>query len=253
MFLDLEYKKSSSVLVSLRDRLGRTLLNKFDMYILLSEEMKNVIDIEKKSYIIIEGIYDFSKKKEIEYGVDSFSDNQFNIVYAGSLYYEYGIMNLVNAVELLNYADIELLIFGSGEAEKEIKKIAENNKRIVFGGLVPRDCVLEYERKASLLVNPRPVEDEYVKYSFPSKNMEYMASGTPVLLTNIPSLPDEYKKYVILADTNDVDVLKTKIEYIYSNQKKFSDLGEKAQKFILREKNKKKQSLKLIELIGYEN
>ena len=233
------------------DRIGKIILGSFDMYILLSEQMKNIIKIKNKPYAIIEGAYDSSKEKSVRCKIDFRSNNTFKIMYAGSLHYRYGIMNLIKAVQSLNYSDIELNIYGSGEAEEEIKEIAEKDNRIIFKGLVPRDYLLKCEKEASLLVNPRPIEDEYVKYSFPSKNMEYMASGTPTLITNIPSLPDDYKKYVILSETNKVTDLSDNIEYIYKNHMKFDNLGIKAREYILREKTKEKQSLKLINMIEY--
>ena len=36
--------------------------------------------------------------------------------------------------------------------------------------------IVKEEKKSTLLVNPRFTNEEYTKYSFPSKNMEYMAS-----------------------------------------------------------------------------
>ena len=53
------------------------------------------------------------------------------------------------------------------------------------------------ELKATLLVNPRPTTEEFTIYSFPSKNMEYMASGTPLLTTKLPGMPEEYHQYVL--------------------------------------------------------
>ena len=242
-------QNKNSMIGILSDQMGKILLNRFDMYVLLSEAMQDVLRLDKKPYTIIEGIYDSSKIAMACHNESKISDNKFKIVYAGSLHYQYGIMNLVEAVQRLSYLDMELNIYGSGEAAKEISKIAQKDKRIIFGGLIPRNQLLVCEKEASLLVNPRPVEDEYVKYSFPSKNMEYMASGTPVLLTNIPSLPSAYKRYVILAETNEVSVLSDKIEEVYKNQEKYTELGLCAQKYINDQKNKKKQSLKVIEMV----
>lgn len=245
-------RSKKSMIGFMADQMGQILLNRFDMYVLLSEAMRDVIKLDHKLYTIIEGIYDSSKERG-HHGGKIISNSKFKIVYAGSLHYQYGIMNLVKAVRKLDIPDIELDIYGAGEAAEEIKKIGTKDSRIVFGGLIPRNQLLECESQASLLVNPRPVEDEYVKYSFPSKNMEYMASGTPVILTNIPSLPDAYKKYVVLAETNKVSVLRNAIEEVYMNQKKYAELGRQAKEYINTEKNKKKQSYKVIEMVTYGN
>ena len=60
--------------------------------------------------------------------------------------------------------------------------------------------VVSAELEASLLINPRPTHEEFTKYSFPSKNMEYMASGTPVLTTKLPGMPADYYPYVFLVN-----------------------------------------------------
>ena len=41
---------------------------------------------------------------------------------------------------------------------------------------------------------------EFTKYSFPSKNMEYLASGTAVLTTRLPGMPAEYYEHVLTID-----------------------------------------------------
>lgn len=245
--------KTQSKFSILADKFGQFFVHKYDMYMLLSEEMKDVIRLDGKPYTIIEGIYDTEMENSMHDVISYFDKNKFNIVYAGSLQYRYGIMNLVKSVRSLNYEDIELHIYGSGEAEDELVIQANEDHRINFHGLIPRDYLLNYEKQASLLVNPRPVEDEYVKYSFPSKNMEYMASGTPVLLTNIPSLPDEYKKYVFLIESNDSATLSRAIEQIYLNQGNYMEMGKKARNFIMQEKTKKKQAFKLLKMIAKED
>ena len=100
------------------------------------------------------------------------------------------------------------------------------------------------------MVNPRPTDEEYTKYSFPSKNMEYMVSGTAVLTTNLPGMPEEYKQYVYLIEDESVDG-------VCKALKKISELSEEevmnksrlAREFVLSEKNNKIQTKKIIELI----
>ena len=57
-------------------------------------------------------------------------------------------------------------------------------------GCVTNDEIVRLQCEATLLVNPRPSDKEFCKYSFPSKTIEYMASGTPVLMTKLPGVPD---------------------------------------------------------------
>mgnify|MGYP003303651866 CR=1 FL=1 len=45
----------------------------------------------------------------------------------------------------------------------------------IFTGKIDRSQVLALQRSATVLVNPRRNNEEYTKYSFPSKTMEYLA------------------------------------------------------------------------------
>ena len=94
--------------------------------------------------------------------------------------------------------DIELWLFGSGDMEKDITDYCKSDQRIKYFGMVPREKVVKFEKKAKLLVNPRPTNNEFTKYSFPSKTIEYMASGTPLLTTRLPGIPSEYFDHVFV-------------------------------------------------------
>lgn len=238
-----------SVIAKAADLIGQKIIAAFDYYVFLSEAMKDVVPIGEKPYTVIEGIYDEQQTGDLFDG-DAVQDKRFVVLYAGSLHYKYGIMNLVHAVQSLGDNDIELHVYGNGEAAEEIVKLSEEFPNIQYKGNVSHDEILRLERKASLLVNPRPVDDEYVKYSFPSKNMEYMASGTPVLLTDIPSLPEEYREYVTTIPDNRIQSIAKKIDMIKRTQdNKYLEKAFAAREFIIHNKNKRLQAKKLLELI----
>lgn len=54
--------KTQSKFSILADKCGHYFVHKYDMYILLSEEMKNIIQFDRKTYTIIEGIYDTERE-----------------------------------------------------------------------------------------------------------------------------------------------------------------------------------------------
>lgn len=172
-------------------------------------------------------------------------------MYAGSLDEEYGVMNLVYAFLSIKDLNTRLVLYGSGDAEDKIINESLKDKRIIFKGKVSHEEVIEAERNSSLLVNPRPVDDEYVKLSFPSKLMEYLASGTPVLATNIPSLPEEYKKHLFLIPNNHVETISHAIADIVHTKdaNALKNKALEARKFIMKEKNEREQARKIISII----
>ena len=101
-------------------------------------------------------------------------------------------------------------------------------------------------------MNPRPVDDEYVKYSFPSKNMEYMASGTSTLLTAIPSMPESYYPFVHLIPDNSVEHLKMGIQEAYRRwiHGESDSVAECASRFILENKTPQVQVARALRELG---
>ena len=98
-----------------------------------------------------------------------------------------------------------------------------------------------------LLVNPRPTNEEYTKYSFPSKNMEYMASGTPVLTTHLPGMPKEYNEYVFLLDEETEAGVAYALDSIFSRStEELHQKGLAAKEFVMKEKNNVVQASKVL-------
>lgn len=216
----------------------------YDGYIYLTDAMHSVI-APQRPYIVVEGIADVSGVTRRR--ADEKSPTPA-VMYAGMLHEKYGILNLADAFEELcrEGIDCELWLFGDGTAADEIKKRAAVNKRIRYFGTLSRNEILEYEKKATLLVNPRDPREEFTKYSFPSKTTEYMLSGTPLLTTRLGGIPDEYLKYVFSAYDNSVPCLLEAMRAALSlSPDELIRMGAAAQDFIIREKDPQSQGKKI--------
>ena len=101
-----------------------------------------------------------------------------------------------------------------------------------------------------LLINTRNPEDEYTKYSFPSKTFEYIVSGTPFLTTRIAGIPEEYYKYLYVINDYSVASVKQKIEEVLAKpQSELDDFGQQARQFVLENKNSEIQAKKIIQYL----
>lgn len=98
-------------------------------------------------------------------------------------------MNLIDAFQQIKDPNYELRICGVGDSEDAIKAAAQKDERIHFWGKLPREQVLEWQSKATVLVNPRQNNEEFTKYSFPSKTMEYLSSGVPLVAYKLDGIP----------------------------------------------------------------
>ena len=224
---------------------NRWYLSKFDCYVFLTEQM-NVVNKKKRPYIVMEGLVDGdtirSKAK-----VEKISPRV--IMYAGGLHARYGLQMLIDAVKLLPNQDIQLVLYGDGPIVKELEK--EIDKRIVYKGSAPNELIVEAERRATLLVNPRPTHEEFTKYSFPSKNMEYMASGTPLLTTKLPGMPKDYYPFIYLFEKETTEGYAKAIADVLSlDAVILQEKGRKACEFVLYEKNNKVQTRRIIDLLS---
>lgn len=218
---------------------------KFDAYIYLAEAMADVV-APHKPYMVMEGILNASADD----CSDTIKSPKRAVMYAGMLHEKYGVMTLVDAFQKANVPSTELWLFGSGTAVEEIQKIASKDARIRYFGRMSREEILKREKEATLLVNPRNVKDVFTKYSFPSKTIEYMYSGTPVLTTRLEGIPKEYFDYVYSVDDSDVLQMTETLGHILRlSDDELITKGSVAKQYIQHEKNAKAQVSRIVDFV----
>lgn len=225
--------------------------------IFLTQQMSVKYRKNCKHYSIVEGLSDFSDQKNIEIKNDSYNPKNIKkrriLMYAGSLHKRYGIEMLVQAFCKISKENVELHIYGKGDFEMELQKFLAINKNIRYFGVVPNNKIVLAEKEVDLLINPRTSEGEYTKYSFPSKIIEYMTSGTPVLMNMLPGIPDEYREYCYCFESETIEGYTDTLEHILSMDIKSLQIkGKKAQSFVYENKNYTSQIKKVIHELELE-
>lgn len=214
------------------------LFQQADAFVLLTEEMNKKVNKKGVPYIVQEGHVDKSQMDLILQNRTEYLTGEKIIVYAGATSKLYGVRNLVEGIILANIPNVKLKIFGDGDLRDYLESISRKYDCIEYCGVKCNSIVVQEELRAALLVNPRPSHEEYTKYSFPSKNMEYMVSGTPVLTTRLPGMPREYEDYVYMIKEETSEGIAKELLEIFSNsaQSRYA-LGSKARDFVLNKKN----------------
>lgn len=246
----LQKGKRSAIHRSLEKTIDRY-ANSFDGYILLTEQMNEVVNREGKPFMIMEGLCDVSMvHSDVEHNA---SDKKI-VIYAGGLYEEYGIKSLVDGFRKLSEKNVELHLFGHGPMVEDIERLMSEDNRIKYFGIVPNSKVVEAELQATLLVNPRPTVEDFTKYSFPSKNIEYMVSGTPMLTTVLAGMPREYHDHVYLLEDESADGIHDKLKELLVNTpvEELRLKGREAKEFVLKNKNNVHQSNRVIDFVNKE-
>lgn len=217
-------------------------------YVLLTEAMNAYLNKDGKPYVILEGHSDITMRERIPAMEKKTSPRV--CFYAGGVSKQYGLGNLVDGFRKANLENAQLHIYGPGDYVEELQAIAAEDPRIFYGGMLLNTEIVDKEMEATLLVNPRPTDEEYVKYSFPSKTMEYMSSGTPVLTTVLPGMPREYHSYVYLLEDETADGIAASLQEVLANSDEaLFQKGREARSFILDKKNNVIQAQKILEML----
>ena len=233
---------------SFSKKLANFVIDHCTHYVLLTEAMNDYLNQKGKPYVILEGHADITMADRIP-AMEKKTEPRI-CFYAGGVSKQYGLSNLVEGFRNANLPNARLHIYGPGDYVKELQQIAAEDQRFFYGGMLLNTEIVKKEQEATLLVNPRPTGEEYVKYSFPSKTMEYMASGTPVLTTVLPGMPKEYHSYVYLLEDETADGITRKLKEVLANSDEtLFRKGMEARKFVLEQKNNVIQASKILDML----
>lgn len=227
--------------------ISKKLCTLFDGYVLLTGTMNDIINPNNKPSIVIEGFCDSMMNNVTNAITEKFSKDV--VIYAGGLNAKYGIKELVEAVKMLNNDNIELWLYGTGNMTKFLEQ--ETNKKIRFLGLRNNKEIVEAELHAMILINPRPTSDEYTHYSFPSKTLEYMASGTFTMTTALAGIPHEYFNYCGVIEQYDAQGICRALENALKlRREELHNKGLAGKEFVIKQKNNVTQVKKVVAFIN---
>lgn len=225
------------------------LVRRIDGFVLLTRFMAERLNLRDDQFVVVEGIADTLPTGTV--GDKSYDHpNRRAFLYTGTLASRYGIMDLVKAFRLVKHPHAQLWICGEGDSRENIIEAARQDQRIRFLGQVSRDGARQFQREANVLVNPRQPTGEFTRYSFPSKTLEYMASGRPVLMYHLPGIPDEYLPHFIQPSSLGIDGLAATMEQLANaDLEDLETIGVRALEFVFEQKNAIVQCKKIVELL----
>ena len=172
------------------------------------------------------------------------------LIYAGSLYERYGLKHLIEGFMMIKDNDVRLCFFGVGPFSQEIENYSKIDNRIQYKGVIPNNELIKILTKASILINPRPSHENYTKYSFPSKNMEFMSVGTPLLTSKLPGIPKDHFPFIyLIEEESSLGIYKAICLLLKKTQKELHEFGLRSKDYTLKEKNNLVQCAKIINLI----
>ena len=225
----------------LKDRLDTkpkmSLASFADRYVFLTESMKELFPV--RPYTIIEG---FLPAEQFDYNNIRVPKS---ILYTGTLGRKFGIQTLLEAFSLIEDPEYQLWICGSGDQEQEVRLAAKKDCRIRFMGFLPKQQITALQTQCDVLINPRTDEGEYTKYSFPSKTMEYLLSGSKVVMHRLAGIGDAYYRYIRVIQGQDALALKEAIVAACEDRDFYQSRWQEQMQWIMNHKSAKQQVQKI--------
>lgn len=168
-------------------RLFEKLNRQVDSYLILTSAMADALHINGRPFLVSEGMAESKAIQPPDVRSQTF-------VYAGKLVRRFGIQRLLDAFSLLKDERYRLILCGDGEMRCAVENAARLDSRISYRGLLAHDQLADVLQTAGVLVNPRTGIEAYTRYSFPSKIIEYLQTGLPVVSAFLEGMPDVYRQ-----------------------------------------------------------
>lgn len=234
-------------------RLTKWCILKFDKIVALNEQAIKIY-ADNKPYIVVDGGFDIEDIEDIEVDNNIYNKKYDNekvvMLYSGSLIDYNGIVNLIEGIKMSKSKNYILEIYGDGPLREYVENESLQDDRIKFMGYISNNEIMKRQCEVDFLINPRPTKDLLSRVTFPSKIIEYMLSGTPLITTKLNGLTKDYSDYVNYFENDDVQSISKTIDSIIA--KDYRELKKKAicgKKFIINNKNWESQCEKIYEFI----
>lgn len=157
------------------------------------------------------------------------------VSYTGHLYERKGVDTAIEAFKNLKDDKFELNMIGGNDEDishykNKVEKEDVENVNIL--GYISKDDVIKYQKASDILILPNSSEFEVSKYyTCPVKLREYMASGNPVIASDLPSVRKIVDNDAVFFFQSDKpESLMERIKYVTENPEEAQSKAGKAQK-----------------------
>ena len=223
-----DYKEEKKILRKILLWLYAKNLDNYDGLIFLSKSLYE--KYKTKESLFLEGGIETGEFNDVLLNEDL---STINIIYSGLLNNVTGIDVFLNAIRKCKIDNIKFIFSGRGELVTEIEALACCDSRVEYRGFLSRKNYYKLLTQAHIFINPRNMNLPENENNFPSKILEYLASGKVILSTKFPNY-EEFRENIFFCESDSNNLIK-ELESILKNYK---DLAESI--FIKnREKSKK--------------
>jgi glycosyltransferase involved in cell wall biosynthesis len=159
-----------------------------------------------------------------------FSESDHVITYMGSFFYFSGLPEVLGEFAKTKNQNLKLLLIGGGEQEQELRNLAKKlgiYEQVKFTGFVGFADLPKYVGVADVAINSMH-RTLVSNAAFPNKVLQYMASGLPVVSTDLDGLRKTFGQFPGLSlVSSPLEVIAKACELI--NDPNLQDIGRQNQ------------------------
>lgn len=175
---------------------------KFDKVIQLSAETK--VKFKKNAdRMVLEGGINYDEFEHYEMPVRR---GKLHYTSTGSLKPLLGVDMLLRTIAQSKRNDFVFTFSGRGESVPDIEKASQKDTRIEYKGFLSRKDYSEMMSQTNVFVSARNMEFEKNNNSFPSKILEYLATGRIIVSTKFPGY-QKFQESIIFYNGTDEELL----------------------------------------------
>jgi glycosyltransferase involved in cell wall biosynthesis len=151
----------------------------------------------------------------------------YTFLYSGSYANRDGIHLVINAFKKLSQKRQNVKLLLGGKINDAIKEMIKTEASIKYVGMVSDNEYYSFLNSADALLVTR-VNSDYANAGFPFKLGEYLATGTPVIVSPVSDIRDYLKdrEDVIMTDITNEDSLIKDMEYVIDNPIEAAKIGQ---------------------------
>lgn len=190
--------------------------------------------------------------KKYKNGINK-QENEFWVIYAGTLGSSYDIRTLVKSAQTIykkGFKNIKYLILGDGPLREQFENVSKEKEcNVIFMGYMPYDKMAAYLAISDITIN------SFVKsapQSIVNKIGDYLAAGHPMINTcSSEEFRDKVAKdnFGLNVVAEDSEILTDAILELYHSPQKCKEMGERARKIAETQFDRKNSYYEIINII----
>lgn len=205
-------------------KLQRLSMRKFDVVIGLSKNIEKQLRSNQK-FVHLEGGIDrelFNRFTDCP----NITDGALKVMYSGLLEPVTGVDKLLEDIKKIPAeANVEFWFTGKGSLSESISEASKEDERIKLLGNLEYEKYIERLKLANVLINPRNMKLPENRNNFPSKIMDYLATGKNIVSTRFAGW-EKFSDVIIFYDD-----LASEFEQILGRLSTECDTASKNRKF----------------------